>query len=134
MQRRGKEGDEGGGARTEVRVDGVHVGVVPLAGAGVAGAVAVCEQRRGVVGDEREEQHDDGSGHPAELRDGPPQREHPGADHRRDDVRARRPHRPCSTCNHACSPIRRNAHQQHSTLTRQQVGKKIHGPREVCIR
>jgi hypothetical protein len=124
MQRRGKEGDEGGGARTEVRVDGVHVGVVPLAGAGVAGAIAVCEQRRGVVGDEREEQHDDGSGHPAELRDGPPQREHPGADHRRDDVRARRPHRPCSTC------MQPNTSECTSALNVNTAasGKKNHGP------
>ena len=83
-------------ARTEVGVDGVHVGVVALAGGGVAGAVAVGEQRGGVVGDEREEQHDGGAGHPAELRDGPRQRQHPGPDHRRDDVRARRPHRPCT--------------------------------------
>jgi len=80
-------------ARTEVGVNRVHVGVVALAGAGVAGAVAVGEQRRRVVGDEGEEQHDGGAGHPAELRDGPRQRQHAGTYHGGDNVRARRPHR-----------------------------------------
>jgi len=84
-------------ARTEIGVNRVHVGVVALAGARVAGAVAVGEQRRRVVGDEGEEQHDSGAGHPAELRDGPRQRQHPGPYHGRDNVRARRPHRPFMT-------------------------------------
>ena len=84
------EGDPGA---AEVGPDGVHVGVVALASVRVAGAVALGEQRGGVVGDEGEEQHGGGAGHPAELRDGPGQGEHAGADHGGDDVRARRPER-----------------------------------------
>jgi hypothetical protein len=79
--------------RTQVGVDGVHVCVVALAGHLVAGAVAVGEQGRGVVGGEGEEQHGGWAGHPSELRDSPRQRQHPRPDHGRDNVRARRPHR-----------------------------------------
>uniref|UniRef100_A0A8R7U400 Uncharacterized protein n=1 Tax=Triticum urartu TaxID=4572 RepID=A0A8R7U400_TRIUA len=80
------------GAR-EVGADGVHVGVVALAGLRVAGAVALGEERGGVVDDEREQEHDGGARHPAELGDGPRQREDARADDGGDDVGARRPHR-----------------------------------------
>jgi len=77
----------------EVGADGVHVGVVSLARLRVARAVALGEQRGGVVGDEGEEQHGGGAGHPAELRDGPGQGQHAGADDGGDDVGAGRPDR-----------------------------------------
>lgn len=80
--------------RTEVGADGVGVAAVPRqALLRVAAAVAVGEQRGGDVGDEREAEHAGGAGEPAQLRDAPCQRQHPGADHRRDDVRRGRPYR-----------------------------------------
>jgi hypothetical protein len=85
---------EGHPDAAEVGPDGVHVRVVPLPGLRVARAVALCEQRGRVVGDEGEEEHRGGAGHPAELRDGPGQGEHAGPDDGGDDVGARRPHRP----------------------------------------
>jgi hypothetical protein len=85
---------EGHPDAAEVGPDGVHVRVVPLPRLRVARAVALREQRGGVVGDEREDEHRDGAGDPAELRDGPGQGEHAGPDDGGDDVGARRPHRP----------------------------------------
>ncbi|KAB8085435.1 hypothetical protein EE612_008276, partial [Oryza sativa] len=60
----------------EVGLDGVHVGVVPSAGGGVAGAVAVGEEVGGEVDDGSKEEHDGGAHHPAQLRDRPRQRQH----------------------------------------------------------
>jgi hypothetical protein len=77
----------------EVGAHGVHVGVVALARLRVARAVALGEQRGGVVCDEGEEEHGGGAGDPAQLRDRPGEREHPGADDGGDDVRAGRPER-----------------------------------------
>ena len=70
---------------------GLRVRVVALPG--VAAAVALGEQRGGVVADAGEEQHHGGARRPAQLRHRPRQGQDAGADHRRDDVRARRPHR-----------------------------------------
>jgi hypothetical protein len=81
-------------ARTEVRSDGVHVGAVPVAGDGVRRAVGVGEQRGGVVGDAGEAGEREGPRDPAQLRHAPGQRQHAGADHRRHNVRRRRPYRP----------------------------------------
>lgn len=82
--------------RTQVRPDGVHVGVVPLEFVGAVsvtvsrasgGPVAVGEEESGVVGDEAEAEHGDGPAHPAELRDAPRERQHAAADYGGDDVR-----------------------------------------------
>ncbi|RWW12848.1 hypothetical protein GW17_00023471 [Ensete ventricosum] len=81
---------------TEVSVDRVRVVVVALPGDGVAEAVAVSKESGGVVGDEGEEEHDHGAGDPAELRNGPGQRQHAGANHRRDDLVAGSTWRRCS--------------------------------------
>ena len=81
----------------EVGADGVHVGVVAFARLRVARAVALGEQRGRVVGDEGEEEHGGRAGDPAELRDGPGQGEHAGADDSGDDVGAGRPERAGAT-------------------------------------
>jgi len=82
------------GTRTEVGSDGVHVGAVPVAGDGVWRAVGVGEQGGGVVGDAREAGEREGPRDPAQLRHTPGQRQNAGADHRRHNVRRRRPYRP----------------------------------------
>jgi hypothetical protein len=61
---------------TKVGLDGLRVGVVTLAGDGVADAVAVSEEAAGVEGDGGEEHQGQRPGHPPELRHGPCQREH----------------------------------------------------------
>jgi hypothetical protein len=81
---------------TEVGADGVHVAVVPWPLLGVAAPVALGEQRGGDVCDEGEAEHADRPGHPPQLRHRPRQRQHAGADHRRDDVRRARPRGPCA--------------------------------------
>jgi hypothetical protein len=70
---------------------GVHVVVVPLP----RDAVALGEHRGGVVADGAEDQHHGEACRPAQLRHRPRprQRQHPGPDHRREYVRAHRPHR-----------------------------------------
>jgi hypothetical protein len=65
-----------------------------VAGDGVRRAVGAGEQRGGVVGDAREAGEREGPRDPAQLRHAPGQRQHAGADHRRHNVRRRRPHRP----------------------------------------
>jgi hypothetical protein len=79
----------------QVGLDGLGVGVVALAGDGVADAVAVGEEAAGVQGDGGEQHQGHRARHPPQLRHRPRQRQHAGPDHRRDDVRRRRPHRSC---------------------------------------
>jgi len=87
---------EGDLPAAEDGADGLHVRVVPAAararGVGVvaaaAGAVALGEQRGGVVRGAAEDEQDRGPRGPAELRHRPGEREHAGADHGGDDVRA----------------------------------------------
>jgi hypothetical protein len=82
---------DAGATRTQVRPDGVHVGVVPLAFQGAIiggrGPVAVGQEEGGEVGDEGEAEHGDRAAHPAQLRDAPRERQHAAADHGGDDVR-----------------------------------------------
>lgn len=80
---------------TKVGTDGVHVGVVALAGSGITGAVAVGEESRCVVSYEGEEKHGGGANDPSELTGGPGQREHSRADDRSYDVSACSPHSAC---------------------------------------
>jgi hypothetical protein len=66
-----------------------------LAVNGVRGAVTVRQEAGAEPGDGGEGHQHHRPDHPAQLRDRPRQRQHAGADHRRDDVCARRHQRPC---------------------------------------
>lgn len=79
---------------TEIRTDFLHVVGVAFPGDGVTGAVAVGKKDGRIIRDGGEEENGDGARDPTELRNGPRQREHAGADHRRDDVRACRQQNP----------------------------------------
>lgn len=90
---------------TQVGRHGVHVGVVSLPDERITGAVAVGEEAGGVVGDRCEEHQGDRPHDPAELRRGPGEGQHAGADDGRDNVRARCPYRPCSTNCISCQSV-----------------------------
>lgn len=71
---------------TQISLDCIHIGVVAISGAGIAGAVAVGEERRGVVSDKGEKKHNSRASNPPELTDRPSQGQDTGADHRSNDV------------------------------------------------
>ena len=77
----------GGGLLTQVGFDGVHVGVVPLAGHRVWMAVAIGKHHRREVCDYSKQEEHYGTDHPTHLCDAPCQRQHPGPYHRRDHMR-----------------------------------------------
>lgn len=70
----------------------VHISIIPLAGDRITGPVTVREKRWSVVGDKAKQEHNYGSGDPTKLTDSPSKRKHAGTDHRRDNMRTRRPY------------------------------------------
>lgn len=72
--------------RTKIALNSFHIRIVSFSGDRVAGAVASGEKARGVVSHKWEKEKNGGSGDPTQLRGGPCQWQHTGADNRSYDM------------------------------------------------